>query len=260
MASFGGAGGDASVQAAGALANPKIREMLERFRSEGPQVLQEYADDPSVRSVLGSLAAPQPSLPVLPPNNINMPTHNSTVPVLSPQHRKIDVSHHQTEYKNDDYDYYDDNNNGEASDDDFNPLSMLSAPRNTNLTQSFPVRGNAYDMMMQLDGEALDKIEYQYRDTRHSEAASVSQEPITVSTVLLDVPDHDPSYINDMRLKAGTEFTDKIDNTKKGEVDRPLRLVIGVGDGESLSLLSKIITKCCGADCRIKVSKHVLFH
>jgi hypothetical protein len=32
----------ATAQAAGALSNPKIKEMLARFRAEGPGVLAEY--------------------------------------------------------------------------------------------------------------------------------------------------------------------------------------------------------------------------
>jgi hypothetical protein len=33
-----------------ALENPRVREMLARFRSEGPQVLAEYKDDPSTKN------------------------------------------------------------------------------------------------------------------------------------------------------------------------------------------------------------------
>ena len=42
--------------ASGALGNPQVREMLERFRLEGPHVLAEYSDDPDVVGMMGLLS------------------------------------------------------------------------------------------------------------------------------------------------------------------------------------------------------------
>ena len=42
--------------AAGALSNPRVKEMLDRFRAEGPGVLAEYKDDPEVSGVMAMLS------------------------------------------------------------------------------------------------------------------------------------------------------------------------------------------------------------
>ena len=47
---------DVAARAATALSNARVREMLDRFRSEGPDVLREFAGDPVIASVMASLS------------------------------------------------------------------------------------------------------------------------------------------------------------------------------------------------------------
>ena len=45
----------------GALANEQVREMLARFRAEGPSVLREFAGDPAIAGLMSSLSAARDS-------------------------------------------------------------------------------------------------------------------------------------------------------------------------------------------------------
>ena len=52
---------DAASVFSGALANERVREMLARFRAEGPSVLREFAGDPAIAGLMSSLSAARDS-------------------------------------------------------------------------------------------------------------------------------------------------------------------------------------------------------